>query len=250
MKNAAKPTTVLVDVSNSFTKIASYKNGRIGAVRRVPTREWTPALCARELAGGRGDTRVVACSVVPRVTAIFQKKISGLTLLTARSPLAVGIRYPKPETIGADRLANASAAAAIYGSPAVVVDFGTAVTFDVVGPDGFYEGGVIAPGMQALTDYLHEKTALLPRVRLREPKRAVGRSTEEAMLSGAVIGYAGLIDAIVRAVLAELKSPGAQLIATGGDAKAVVSRLEHRIVVDPLLTLRGLALLADQTPLS
>jgi type III pantothenate kinase len=103
--------------------------------------------------------------------------------------LGVGIDYPKPETIGADRLANAAAAVALYGSPAIVVDFGTAVTFDVISAAGDYAGGVIAPGLNAMTDYLHNRTALLPRVSLREPHRAIGRSTVEAMRSGAIHGY-------------------------------------------------------------
>ena len=120
--------------------------------------------------------------------------------------LGVGIDYPKPETIGADRLANAAAAVALYGSPAIVVDFGTAVTFDVISPAGNYAGGVIAPGLGAMTDYLHNRTALLPRVNLREPRRAIGRSTAEAMRSGAIHGYRGLIAEILRQILKEISS--------------------------------------------
>ena len=116
----------------------------------------------------------------------------------------MGIDYPRPETIGADRLANATAATALYGSPAVVVDFGTAVTFDVISADRKYIGGVIAPGLNAMTDYLHKRTALLPRVTLREPRRAVGRSTAEAMRSGAVYGYRGLVAEILRQVVKEI----------------------------------------------
>ena len=135
--------------------------------------------------------------------------------------LGVGIDYPRPETIGADRLANATAATALYGSPAVVVDFGTAVTFDVISADRKYIGGVIAPGLNAMTDYLHKRTALLPRVTLREPRCAVGRSTAEAMRSGAVYGYRGLVAEILRQVVKEIASTRKvhYLIATGGDAE-------------------------------
>jgi type III pantothenate kinase len=110
----------------------------------------------------------------------------------------IGIDYPRPETIGPDRLANAMAARARFGAPVVVLDFGTAVTLDVVNRRGDYTGGVIAPGLSAMTDYLHEKTALLPPIHIREVRRAIGRSTEEAMLVGAVHGYRGLIRELVR----------------------------------------------------
>src|SRR5207237_4462826 len=107
--------------------------------------------------------------------------------------LGVAIDYPKPQSIGADRLANAAAVAQIYGVPAIVVDFGTAVTFDIVSERRAYVGGVIAPGLEAMSKFLYERTALLPRISLKEPRRAVGRSTTEAMLSGAVFGYSGLV---------------------------------------------------------
>ncbi len=136
--------------------------------------------------------------------------------------MGVGIDYPKPGTIGADRLANAAAAVALYGPPAIVVDFGTAVTFDVISPAGTYAGGVIAPGLNAMTDYLHKRTALLPRVVLREPRQAIGRSTAEAMRSGAIYGYRGLVSEILRQLLKEIPSKfQTPLIATGGDAKLI-----------------------------
>src|SRR5437899_2086157 len=109
--------------------------------------------------------------------------------LTHKTISGVGIDYPRPETIGPDRLANAVAARHHFGAPVVVVDFGTAVTFDVVNRAGDYAGGIIAPGLAAMTDYLHEKTALLPSIKIREIKRVIGKSTEEAMLIGAVHGY-------------------------------------------------------------
>ena len=116
----------------------------------------------------------------------------------------IGIDYPKPATIGADRLANAIAAHARFGAPVVVVDFGTAVTFDVVDAAANYTGGIIAPGLSAMTDYLHEKTALLPRIKIAEPESVVGKNTRGAMLSGAVHGYRGLIAELVRQLKREL----------------------------------------------
>ena len=118
----------------------------------------------------------------------------------------VGIDYPKPDSIGPDRLANAVAARKRFGAPVVVVDFGTAVTFDVVNSKGDYDGGVIAPGLAAMTDYLHEKTALLPRIKIREIKTVIGKSTEQAMLIGAVHGYRGLVRELIAELKRELKA--------------------------------------------
>lgn len=115
---------------------------------------------------------------IKEVGAIYKVSCLELTHKTLR---VVDIDYPRPETIGPDRLANA-VAAAHFGAQTVVVDFGTAVTFDVVDRKGRYVGGIIAPGLSAMTDYLHEKTALLPRIRIREIKSPIGKSTEEAML--------------------------------------------------------------------
>jgi type III pantothenate kinase len=154
----------------------------------------------------------------------------------------VGIDYPKPDTIGADRLANSVAVRHGFGAPAVVVDFGTAVTFDVVDRAGNYVGGIIAPGLAAMTDYLHDKTALLPRVKIREIDSAVGKSTEQAMLVGATHGYRGMIRALLRELRAELKTWRLPVIATGGYAGMMSARLPEITAVRPLLTLEGLRL--------
>ncbi len=132
--------------------------------------------------------------------AIVARRGSARTLfLTPKLDLGVGIDYPAPRSIGADRLANAAAVAELYGHPAIVVDFGTAVTFDVVSSGGDYVGGVIAPGLEAMTNFLYQRTALLPRLTLREPRRAIGKTTRDAMMSGAVLGYRGLVREILAA---------------------------------------------------
>jgi type III pantothenate kinase len=154
----------------------------------------------------------------------------------------LGIDYPKPGTIGPDRLANAVAARHHFGAPVVVLDFGTAVTFDVVDRAGNYIGGIIAPGLAAMTDYLHEKTALLPRIKIREIKTAIGKSTEEAMLVGAVHGSRGLIRESLMELRRELKAKRLPVVATGGYAKLIAARLPEISAVDPALTLEGLRL--------
>ena len=129
-----------------------------------------------------------------------------------------------------------------FGAPVVVVDFGTAVTFDVVNRAGHYAGGIIAPGLAAMTDYLHEKTALLPRIKIREVKTAVGRSTEQAMLIGAVHGYRGLVRELIAELKRELKVKHLPVVATGGYARLIASKLPEISAVEPDLTLEGLRL--------
>ena len=123
-----------------------------------------------------------------------------------------------------------------------MVDFGTAVTFDVVDRTGNYVGGIIAPGLAAMTDYLHEKTALLPRIRIREVKSSIGKSTEEAMLVGAVHGYRGLIRELVLELKRELNCRRLPVVATGGYGKLIAAKMPEISRVDPLLTLEGLRL--------
>jgi type III pantothenate kinase len=190
---------------------------------------------------------VAVCSVVPQATICAARELSSAWgvnpfQLTSRTVRGIGINYPKPQTIGADRLANAVAARHFFGAPTVVVDFGTAVTFDVVNRRGDYVGGIIAPGLAAMTTYLHEKTALLPAIKIREVSAVVGKSTEQAMLIGAVHGYRGLIRELILKLKHELKCANLPVIATGGYAKLMAAKLPEITAVDPLLTLKGLHL--------
>ena len=237
------PRYLLVDISNSFTKAARSDGRKLGRVRRIPTRE----LAADSFDFERVDGIVVS-SVVPKKTRLFhRRKLPPVIEVGAGVDLGIAIDYPNPDRIGADRLANAVACAELYGCPAIVVDFGTAVTFDVLSAQRAYIGGIIAPGLSAMTDYLHEKTALLPRVELAEPKRIIGKSTEEAMRVGAVVGYRGLIEKLVREISVEaFRGRKVPVVATGGDAKLIAAGLPLFTAVDPELTLRGLQLIAHR----
>ena len=146
--------------------------------------------------------------------------------------------------IGADRLADAVAAFTRFGAPSIVIDFGTAVTFDVVGAPGRYLGGVIAPGMMSMTENLAKRTALVPRIDLAEPDSAIGRSTVEAMQIGAVIGYRGMIREILQAIDHELEAPP-YVVATGGDAPLIARGLPEIKSVVPDLTLEGIRLIGE-----
>jgi type III pantothenate kinase len=238
---------LLVDISNSFTKVARADGEQISKVLRCPTSELTAEKLQR-LAAGMCDefTDVTFCSVVPqRSVAVRQAFFLPMVEVGPQIDLGIGIRYPDPSAIGPDRLANSVACAMLIGVPAVVVDFGTAVTFDVLSENAAYIGGVIAPGLPAMTDYLHEKTALLPRIEPSEPARTIGKSTREAMLAGTVFGYRGLIREIVERIRNEaFAGQTIHVVATGGHAELIAGGLPLFDSVDPLLTLRGLNIIA------
>jgi type III pantothenate kinase len=241
---------LLFDIGNTNTHLGLANSRHVTRQTNIPTAAWFNGIIIDAiLKFVRSDSveGVALCSVVPRVTPLVLKVVWQLwrldTLeLTPKTLRGVGIDYPKPKTIGPDRLANAVAARHHFGAPAVVLDFGTAVTFDVVNGAGDYIGGVIAPGLAAMTDYLHEKTALLPRIKIREINTVIGRSTEQAMLVGAVHGYRGLIRELLMELKRELKVHRLPVVATGGYARLIAARLPEISAVAPNLTLEGLRL--------
>jgi len=242
-----KRNYLLIDVSNSFTKLAFASAEKLSAPHRIETARLSSARLRKFLRGRELDL-VVVSSVVPRADGLIRRAAEEIPSLfvSAKCQLGVGVDYPEPKTIGADRLANAAAVAALYGCPAVVVDFGTAVTFDVVSAERCYIGGVIAPGLEAMTTYLYNRTALLPKLTLSEPRRAVGRSTKAAMMSGAVLGYRGLVKEILAKIGTEaFAGQRARIIATGGYAQLIAARLPEIDAVHPHLTLEGLRIIGN-----
>ena len=239
---------LLVDISNSYAKFAFASTRRVLAPTRIATSELSRRVVARFL-GKQNVGKMVVSSVVPaKNSAILKaagKKVNVLWL-DWKVKLGVEIDYPKPQSIGADRLANAAAVVELYGFPAIVVDFGTAVTFDIVSDRRTYVGGVIAPGLEAMTNFLYERTALLPRISLKEPRCAVGKSTIEAMLSGAVFGFRGLVREILARIKAEqFPRKKAYIVATGGYARLIAGCLPEIGIVHPHLTLEGLRIVAN-----
>lgn len=241
---------LLLDLGNTNTHLGLADGRRIVKQTDLPTSAWSGPQARKFVAGFVGARRLegaALCSVVPGATpraldAIWKTWRLDALELTHRSLRGVGIDYPRPGSIGPDRLANALAARQRYGAPVVVVDFGTAVTFDVVAASGDYVGGIIAPGLAAMTEYLHDKTALLPRVRIREIRSTIGRSTEEAMLIGAVHGYRGLVRELIAELKRELGVRRLPVVATGGYARLIAARLPEITAVEPGLTLEGLRL--------
>jgi len=239
---------LLIDISNSYAKFAFASTTRVSAPARIVTSKLSSSVVVGFLAQ-RTVRKVVVSSVVPAKNSAISnaaKKTANVLCLDWKLKLGVGIDYPQPQSIGADRLANAAAVAELYGFPAIVVDFGTAVTFDIVSERRTYVGGVIAPGLEAMTNFLYQRTALLPRLSLKEPRRAVGKSTIEAMLSGAVFGYRGLVREILARIRAEqFRRKKVYVVATGGYARLIAGRLPEIGVIRPHLTLEGLRLVAN-----
>ena len=239
---------LLIDISNSYAKFAFASKKRVSAPVRITTNKLSTGVVTGFLAQ-REVRKVVVSSVVPAKNSALSKAASRkakVIWLDSTVKLGVRIDYPNPQSIGADRLANAAAVAELYGFPAIVVDFGTAVTFDVVSEHRTYVGGVIAPGLEAMTNFLYQRTALLPRLSLKEPRRAVGKSTIQAMLSGATFGYRGLVREILARIRAEqFPRKRVCVVATGGYARLIAGRLPEIGVIRPHLTLEGLRIVAN-----
>ena len=251
-----------LDIGNTNVTIGSFRAGVLVATRRAATDARASADQVELLIDGLlrlddaslGDVSAFSlASVVPAMSAAVEAVAArrGQPLLVASAgtvPLA--IRTDRPADVGADRLVNALAAHRLYGTPAVVVDFGTATTFDCVATDGAYVGGAIAPGLELGLEALAARTAKLPRIELRAPDRAIGRDTVSAMQSGTIFGYQALASGLLERIRAELAdacdvAPTEVLgILTGGLSGAPWARdlagVDH---IDPDLTLKGLAIL-------
>jgi type III pantothenate kinase len=247
--------TLLLDIGNTNTHLGLANERGVLKQANIPTACWFQKSALDRVLKFIGRAKLsgaALCSVVPKATPLAARvlkarfKVETLEL-NATTIRGIGINYPNRRSIGPDRLANALAARYHYGAPSLVVDFGTAVTFDVVDRRGNYVGGIIAPGLSAMTDYLHEKTALLPRIKVRNINSVIGKSTEQAMLVGAVHGYRGLVAGLIRELKAELNVKKLPVIATGGYAKLISARMPEITKVDPLITLEGLRLFFEAT---
>ena len=190
---------------------------------------------------------IVLCSSVPQLVREYEdfaERWAGAELLVLGPGVSTGvpIRYDDPREVGPDRIANAVAARERHGMPCVVVDFGTSTNFDVVSAAGEYVGGVLAPGIEVSMDALFERAARLVKVDFVAPETAIGKTTESALRSGLVYGFAGQVDGIVTRIRAELGDQSAPVIATGGLAELIAPHADTIGKVDQFLTLEGLRL--------
>ena len=243
---------IAVDVGNTSTAVGLWSGGRVSRVSHVDG-EMSAAMAAVAKLAEPGVQGIAYLSVVPSVdrkwsafakrSAIPFHRVSCADFISA--DLGIVLDYPKPETIGADRLADAVAAVDRYGAPVLVCDFGTAFTAAVVTGDRVWRGGVIAPGFPLMRDYLFERTAKLPRMEFGGKCPKIGRSTEEAMRFGAFVGYRGMVREIVTELGGNFGG-GFNLVATGGFAKWVLKDIGMPFAVDSTLTLHGAGLIAEK----
>ncbi|MFC2169024.1 type III pantothenate kinase [Acidobacteriota bacterium] len=250
-----------VDIGNTNIAVGIFKgkklikNWKIKAEREKTCDEYAITLLALISLSRLEETEiksVILSSVVPPLTPVFQDL--SLRILQIK-PLVVGpglktgmpILYENPLEVGADRVVASVAAIEKYGGPCIVVDFGTATTFDAISSQGEYLGGAIAPGIQIAAEALYVKTAMLPRIELKKPKRAIGRTTVISMQSGLYFGYIGLISNIIEVIKKEL-APGVDIkvISTGSFAAHIIQEIKAVNFHEPDLVLEGLRILYER----
>lgn len=248
-----------IDVGNTTTAIGIFKGKRLVNNWRIATIVQRSAdehyiilenLFRSHKIRKEGIKALVISCVVPSLLSALEElaknyfRIKPL-IVSPGIKTGISIKYDDPREVGADRIVNAVAAYEKYGGPIIVVDFGTATTFDVISKKGEYLGGVVAPGIQISSDALFEKAARLPRVEIIKPKRVIGKDTVSSIQSGLIYGFVGQVDEIIRRINKELKARP-RVIATGGLARLIASESKTIAKVDPLLTLEGLRLIYER----
>ena len=244
-----------VDIGNTHTVLGIYQRNRLKEYFRVTsnhalTVDECGILLKQLFLDYRKIKDVIICSVVPPLTPVYEAmcrkflKVEPL-MVHADLPLGIKILYEDPYQVGADRIANAVAGYQIYGGPIIIVDLGTATTFDVISEKGEYLGGAIAPGVETSSMNLFQRAAQLFKISLEKPKTAIGRNTEESLRAGIIFGSVGQIDGIVNRIKKELKlkygiKKEPKVIATGGLADIIAKESLTVQEVDPTLTLEGL----------
>jgi len=248
-----------VDIGNTSLACGWFQGNELREEARFKTDagrtvdEYVALLAALLMARGGGAIpkvrRAVLSSVVPQVTSLV---VDAIKVLFKTDPLVVGpgirtgmqLRVQEPQSLGTDRVVNALAARELFGVPALVIDFGTATAFDIIGADGSYEGGIIAPGPTLAVEALVMRTAKLPRVELLWPKSVVGKTTIGAMQSGVVIGYAALLEGLITRVEHEIGALK-HIIATGTHGELFMRHVPRIQRFEPHLTLQGLRLISE-----
>jgi type III pantothenate kinase len=249
-----------VDVGNTQTHLGVFARDEIVAQWRTRTERARTAdelaltfrqfLEMNQLSFSRQITGVVISSVVPTLTSALREMVERYfhfspVVVEPGIKTGMSIHIDNPGELGADRICNSVAAYSLAGGPLVVVDFGTATTFDVVGQRGEYLGGAIAPGVQLSADALSQAAARLPRVELMAPRTVIGRSTVESVRSGVLLGAAAMVDGMVDRIRTEMKGE-LQVVSTGGLAPLILEHCTTKCRFEPTLTLTGLRILYER----
>lgn len=244
-----------IDIGNSTIGFGLIDNSKVTRVFKVENQPKSDLVRAKlvnfleYVAARHAITRVIICSVVPDATKRLRKLLRQhfvvpIQIVGSHVKVPIRNKYRMPRQVGKDRLVCAFAARELYGAPSVVIDLGTAITFDGISSKGDYLGGAIIPGIRLSTEALFEKTALLPMVRIEEPDKVIGRSTQESIQSGIFHGYGALCDGMVDR-LGEEMGHELKVVMTGGHAEMMRKFMKHGgIVVDQELIFKGMALLA------
>lgn len=233
-----------IDIGNTNISFAIFKEKKLKKQFDIPSNTYSKSGLLKKLGDRVRIFDTVICSVVPKLTAILKRDLESLTgkkvyIIGKDLNIPLRNRYLKPSQLGQDRLVNAYAAYRLYKAPLIVIDSGTAVTFDVVGSNRAYLGGLIIPGMKITLESLKEKTALLPLVKLGAPKVLIGRSTKESILSGVVFGIAGMVKELANRIKKDI-GKNAVVIGTGGNINLIKKYSGLRLKIEPELTLKGI----------
>jgi type III pantothenate kinase len=242
--------TLTIDIGNTTVAFGLFSGKKLVVNFKLPTHGKSVPFykkdILRKVRASQVD-KIIICSVVPQKTKLLKRLVSNIfkkKALVAGKDIKVPIinRYKRPSEVGQDRLVNSFAGLKLFGKGLILVDFGTAVTFDVVSKKGEYLGGLIFPGLELSLDALYRKTALLPKIKIKKPASLIGKDTASSMNSGIVFGMAGVCDEVIERLFKKFK--GYKVIATGGNVNFIKQYSRRIRIVRPFLTLEGLRLLA------
>lgn len=236
-----------VDVGNTNIDFGIFREGRLKQSFKIPTHK-IKSVSLQKFFQKLKPQEAIICSVVPKLNRELERKIKKIV---GKKPFFVGKDifvplknlYRNPKQVGQDRLVNAYAASRLYQLPAVVVDFGTAITFDVISKKKEYLGGMILPGLSISLEALYKNTALLPKIKLSKPQEFIGKDTKNSILSGIIYGFSCLTDELTRRIR-KIIGKNTLLIGTGGNIKLIFPYCQKLNKIDPFLTLKGLFLLS------